>query len=327
MKIFGHNKPIIPFEVEQERWMVYKNITLKPDKKYVGYFKKGDILELTRQRRLWKEDQLGTLTNTGVLYFHPSAKFPRYKLKDSDYTRCIKVNRADFIVVGSIYPQGERYVIFEDVNNLYIIQGRFQGIGNLIPEFEKIGLKVKLLYNGYACRYNEDQQIIFYPPTNIPLILDKTLDKKVNKIMPSLDLQTANQIKALLNSSDQNNMELGLKTLASLNVQETPYAVKALLSLNTNWTKTSARNHVGVSTMLKNINLNPSYIKGGGFLNKVNYINKGEYTEADKLLGRQIMAEKAENIAKQNIAFVKQILGLEGAGFNIDLNIDINENI
>ena len=45
---------------------------------------------------------ISTLTPNAVLYFSTTSEFPRFKLSDTGYKRCIKIEKADFIVMGEL---------------------------------------------------------------------------------------------------------------------------------------------------------------------------------------------------------------------------------
>ena len=53
------------------------------------------------------ETKLKTLTSTltpnTTLYFSASSEFPRFKLTDTGYKRCIKIDKADFVVMGESF--------------------------------------------------------------------------------------------------------------------------------------------------------------------------------------------------------------------------------
>ena len=42
------------------------------------------------------------------IYFHPKSKFPRFKLCETSYKRCIKKGKEDFIIIGDIHINSER---------------------------------------------------------------------------------------------------------------------------------------------------------------------------------------------------------------------------
>ena len=65
----------------------------------------------------------GTLKSGDTLYFSKSSEFPRFKLQGSEYKRCIKLDKADCVVVGGLTGnQDNSYVFLEDELNIYCVR-------------------------------------------------------------------------------------------------------------------------------------------------------------------------------------------------------------
>ena len=94
MKIYGHNKPVI------ELGYTWNNGSYRFFPKEGSLFSQNSIIDLQPSVRKLDSSRFGTLADSGVLFFDKSATFPRYKLAESNYKRCIKVEKADFIVIS-----------------------------------------------------------------------------------------------------------------------------------------------------------------------------------------------------------------------------------
>ena len=70
-----------------------------------------------------------SLKKGSTLYFGKTSKFPRFKLAStSDYKRCIKLDKADFVVLGNAIPadyHGSNCIVIEDDKNVYFISSDY----------------------------------------------------------------------------------------------------------------------------------------------------------------------------------------------------------
>ena len=70
---------------------------------YTYSFSRSGKYNIYPATKLAVEAKLKTLTSTltpnAVLYFSTSSEFPRFKLSDTGYKRCIKIEKADFMAV------------------------------------------------------------------------------------------------------------------------------------------------------------------------------------------------------------------------------------
>lgn len=258
MKIVGIDKPIKCFRINSR----YPNGRFSSAEYYYAEIEelygigKNNVIELTETPRKFKPEQFGTLTDSATLFFDKSATFPRYKLEGTNYKRCIKVDKADFIVVDkSIKPSisYRHYCVYEDSDNVYITDS--YNSGYISQCFNRAGIYPTHKYTGGICIYNQKEQILLANPPK-PLISDEDLNKKIDEnVSPVMTLDDAKQIITMLNSADMSVVDLGLKLLAGFSVSATPFSIKTLLLTNKKWTHTNARTSVGVKTLLTSLGI------------------------------------------------------------------------
>ena len=223
----------------------------------------------------------GTITDKSILYFNTNSKFPRFKLKDSGVKRCIKMEKANQIVVGEFSPTfyGHSFRVLEDSEYYYILDGYNynyyltyardpivkQRVTDFINDPIKFfndnhliyGSNLKEVYKGEVTFF--DERIDGYIEdiingTNIDLITDNQLDEFINKSYDSITYDDYKSIDDMMSSEDHTIAGLGLKTLIGFNVQKTPCAISLLIGKHQNISYLPEWNHVGVRQMLKSIN-------------------------------------------------------------------------
>ena len=125
MRIHGYTKPIKLFQVRYTRTNSLPKYTyqeLSPDTA-IGACTPNDVIELSGTKRTFNPNNFGKLTEGATLYFDKSATFPRYKLEGSGFKRCIKKEKADFIIVGKTDTKGyyrSWFYVYEDPNYMYV---------------------------------------------------------------------------------------------------------------------------------------------------------------------------------------------------------------
>lgn len=126
MRIHGYTKPIKLFQVRYSRSLhgaakyTYQEL---PPNTTIGACTQNDVIELSKTKRTFNSNNFGKLTEGATLYFDKSATFPRYKLEGSGFKRCIKKEKADFIIVGKTEPKGyyrSWFYVYEDPNYMYV---------------------------------------------------------------------------------------------------------------------------------------------------------------------------------------------------------------
>jgi hypothetical protein len=258
------------------------------------------------------------------LYFDKSATFPRYKLEGTEYKRCIKVEKADFIVVDkNVAPEltWRSYYIFEDSNNIYITDTH--NIRYAAEAFKRANINPVSKYSGNVCVYKQNSAILLTTPPK-PLISDEDLNKKIDKdVSPVMSYDDAKQIITMLNSADMSVVDLGLKLLAGFSTSATPFSIKTILLTNKKWTATNARNSVGVKTLLTSLNID-RYKAESRFPYNISHLNDGNvYSEDDLKLGRRLLKISVENYM-QNV-LQREIEIFEGPNVGFKINITVEE--
>lgn len=329
MQIVGETKPIKPFRVTskyvdgQSRFHggSYEYYYQECDDLYG--INKNDIIELTSTPRKFKPEWFGQLTDSATLYFDKSATFPRYKLEGTEYKRCIKVEKADFIIVdkNTVAEQTWRsYYVFEDNNNVYITDA--YNIKYVSEAFRRSHINPMSKYSGQVCIYKPNSAILLAPPPK-PLISDEDLNKKIDKdISPVMSYDDAKQIITMLNSADTSVVDLGLKLLAGFSTSATPFSIKTILLTNKKWTGTNARNSVGVKTLLTSLNID-RYKAESRFPYNISYLNDGNaYSEDDLKLGRRLLKMSVENYMQNALQREIEIFEGPNVGFKITITVE-----
>lgn len=251
----------------------------------------------------------GTIKPGDVLYFGKSSNFPRFKLQNSEYKRCIKIDKANCVVLGDISGyQDNGYTFLEDEEYIYCVKPSFTGhirCGNGAKRAEwqndwfkyivnhKLfyGANIQIIYSGYYSYFSKDigedvENIMNGTYTN--LITDEEVDKAINQ---GFDLITEDDISSIcdmLDSPDTSTQGLGLKMLSGYNVQATPLTIRTMLGIRPHLARLSEWKSVGVQQVVNSINLTsfgsfPSNIYG---LLKPSKL--GEYTDYDKNLCKRL---------------------------------------
>ena len=329
MQIVGITKPIKTIRLtyrdsDPTSWRMNNREYIIQETDGLYGINKNDIIELTSTPRKFKPEQFGVLTDSATLYFDKSATFPRYKLEGTEYKRCIKVDKADFIIVDkTIKPtQSYRnYYVFEDADYVYILDTYQTTYIN--QAFRNSGLSPKSIYSGVIQIYGQKEQILLITPPK-PLISDEDLNKKIDTtISPEMTLDDAKQIITMLNSADTSVVDLGLKLLAGFSVNATPFSIKTILLTNKKWTSTNARNSVGVKSLLNSLGVD-RYQAESRFPWNISHLNDGKtYSEKDLKIGRSLLKLSIENYI--NNALSREIEIFEGPNVGFKVNISVEE--
>lgn len=328
MRIHGYTKPIKLFQVRYVRTNGRPEYTyqeLSSDQN-IGACTPNDVIELSGTKRTFNPNNFGKLTEGATLYFDKSATFPRYKLEGSGFKRCIKKEKADFIIVGKTDAKSyyrSWFYVYEDPNYMYVGYYASDDVGNQ-NAFRKAGLtNMKLVWNGHCTIYGPNSQILLETNPTKPLIYDTDLDAYINKTLPTITEADVKQILTMLASNDNSIVDLGLKTLASYNTTSRPMTTKTILLINNNWTKTSGSS-VAVETMLESLKLTRNVCKSYNLRSRLYYINQTDipYTDEDKILARSIMRDCVIELLEKEITPFRSIFESENINFKITLNVE-----
>lgn len=261
---------------------------------------------------------LSSINRSATLYFDKSCTFPRYKLQGTDFKRCVKLDKADYIIIPDItkfrlydVPASFDYMLTID-DNIYLYSKGFyeyydelkQGVSSNITHFLECYSKSALTtVISIALEYNK------------PLIYEADLDKIISKDLEKLDDESLMSIFEMMSSQDEASIELGCKLLASYDVYETTLASAMLLFLTQkNWIRNKGAKSVSFTSMLQNLKY-PHY----GFSN-VDYIfqNFPISSDKDKHLAQLLVEPWIRQIIEEATQFK-----IEKCPFKIELNIEI----
>lgn len=200
------------------------------------YICKGDISSVTNKINnniIKKED----INQSATLYFDKACTFPRYKLQDTNFKRCVKLDKADYIVIPKL-PNTFAYSFkefwtreFEHNNIIYRCNSDIDYLLNSIDR-EK--------YNPYIINnddyvYADNKRIgefIYNVLNNYnkPFIKEDDLDKLISKNnLEKLDYDSLISLYEMLNSTDQDSIELGCKLLTTFDIFDKRLSVSFVL--------------------------------------------------------------------------------------------------
>lgn len=214
------------------------------------------------------------INRSSVLYFDKSCTFPRYKLQDTTFKRCIKLDKADYVVIprlsksvvtGEFSSKSIKYKCYYNSRELYFTEtlyNKYSSLRNIAEEIENSSF----MYTSSkeeACLINN----IFTLYNNKSIIYEDELDFIISSNLEKLDEESMFSIYEMLNSSDYSSVELGCKLLTSFNVFETSLTVAFLLFLTQDhWIQNKAAKSVGFQSMLQTLNYPTS---GFGYIDPI----------------------------------------------------------
>ena len=330
MRIHGYTKPIKLFQVRYTRTVngvakyTYQEL---PSNTTIGACTLNDVIELSGTKRTFNPNNFGKLTEGATLYFDKSATFPRYKLEGSGFKRCIKKEKADFIIVGKTDAKGyyrSWFYVYEDPNYMYVAYYATDDAANQ-KAFREAGLtNMKLVWNGHCNIYGPYSQILLETNPTKPLIYDTDLDAYINKTLPTITESDVKQILTMLTSNDNSIVDLGLKTLASYDTTSRPMTTKAILLINNGWTRANGSTSVAVETMLTSLGLTRAHCSNYNLKSRLNWINQTNtpYTDEDKVLARSIMRDCIVELLEKELAPFRRTFESENMNFKITLNVE-----
>lgn len=232
---------------------------------YRNYNKTGDPFYETAWHRgmvsdgfLYPKQDLNDIDNLRVkalnpestLYFDPGSGFPRFKLGLTDNKRCIKIPKADYIVVSGDTDYSitkESYVVIHDNEDYYIVEqddwntwfsGSMLGFMNQVQPYHTFKGQPTIIYNGRIQSYNKKNQYLAKYADNeytVPFITDNDLDKICCSMCPEPTYDEFKSIIDMLDSDDASVVQLGIKMLAGYNVDKYKLSFRMILCTRRNW--------------------------------------------------------------------------------------------
>lgn len=209
-----------------------------------------------------------TLNPDSRLYFDQGSGFPRFKLGLTSQKRCIKQEKADYIVVSgsSDYDYtSDRYIAIEDNSNIYLIKEQeFKDeFHNNMNTFQKdlapyiTFTSPTIVYTGilygydknsvYLAKYAEGEYTLDY-------ITDIDLDKMINNLCPEPTYNELESVIDMLNSEDAATVQLGVKMIQGYNVDKYKMTLRLILCTRSNW-YLFTKNTVGTKQLMETLGL------------------------------------------------------------------------
>lgn len=284
-----------------------------------------NFIEKKYYDELIKKIEYSELTKDATLYFSKSSTFPRLKLENTGFKRCIKLDKADFIIINpnSLTNLTERWYVIETDTAIYI-SGYWDFYRNR-TDLEKflgftISSSILTTIHGYELSEKRKDLLKLLQEPNVKFVNDDELNKTINKSDQILDKETMFAIHDMLKSSDLDTIELGLKMLTGFNIDETPLTISTLLLLNQRWWTTNARTNVLVQNMIKQLDISNKRVSYG-FPHSISYLRStaAKASEYDKELTKSLIFDKIvkyiNNSLSKDIEFFKL--------FNTDIKVEI----
>lgn len=274
---------------------------------------------------LIKKIKYSELTKNTTLYFSKSSNFPRLKLENTGFKRCIKLDKADFVVINpsSLTDLTETWYAIETDTTIYL--GSYWTIYRNRTELEKfLGFTVSssmlITIRAYELSEKRKDLLKLLQEPNIKFISDDELNRTINKSDQILDKETMMTIHDMLASSDLDTIELGLKMLTGFNIDETPLTISTLLLLNQRWWTTNARTNVLVQNMIKQLDISNKRASCG-FPYCISYLRSTaeKANEYDKELTKSLIFDKIVKYITVNLSKDIEFFKL----FNTDIKIEI----
>lgn len=186
--------------------------------KHYDYVLKSDFENISNQICV---SDTSKVPSDAKLCFNATSKFPRFKLEQTNYKRKIKPELADYIIINTEIPvNGSRlYVYTNNVDTLYVCF-----------DCAPANKDAKLLDSMVYTLTSNVKEYLDLHKSNYKYLSDDQLNALCDNCAPDLNLDTLNQIMNLVFSTDKENIELGLKVFASVNVSKYPMTTRYLLS-------------------------------------------------------------------------------------------------
>lgn len=312
MNLLGTNKKII--------WVARKYVTSggieHPELHYPDYTGSA-LMKMDDYYNLKNALKIGKLTPTSKLFFSKTSKVPRIKLQNTELQRCIKVDKADLIVIpDNLNFKCDYTSAYEDDTTVYLIAS-YSNEGM----FLKAHPNIQRISGGFIVLSKDAEETIkLMQDSNLTFIYDKEVNKMIDKNSSPITIDDLNSIKEMINSqTDSEIVGLGLKTLSSLNVSEFPLTVKTFLMLNNHrWPYNSAKQQVDVKNMLASIDL--LGWNHFSFPYDFRYLNKDKtYSDEDRAMAKILMMDKIKKELSERVESILDVCQV----YDIDVKLNI----
>ena len=284
-----NNEPVYSFSMWDHTRNVSRNNRTSPIQRW--YWGSGDILYLGKiDRNQFKFQE--SAPDGSTFLFDKYSEFPRTKLQYTTFKRCIKQDKADFIIVnsnsdhigntqGALFKIDDKYVLVDDIHRSY------RTINDFIRSLNLYGYKsIECIYDGIystlTARNSWTIKVLDGEYTK-PIMTDAALTKIVNKQGDGLSEDTINQVVDMLKSPDREVNKLALVTLCGFNTDQYRQSLKFLLEFYPNW-KSISSTGVLIDNLMDSLGVSTKYVSNPNSLLNSVFNKPTESDEDEKLL-------------------------------------------
>ncbi len=252
------------------------------------------------------QNYVTSIPKDATLLFDKSSQYPRYKLGLTEHKRCIKPEKADYIVVGEdnshrilnvyIYKCGDRMLMVESTTIFAkkpgILRDYIMDILDIEPHIVYAG---QVLITGKHSEFMYQYMVGNYTHK---FITDNDLDNVINNILVDPQFEELLAIANQLNSPDAETRKLALKMLVPYNSTKYKLSLRLVLHFS-NHDMTQDIGDVATQQLIKTLNLTKySFTPWLNVQTKLAYsYHAGEqYTVEDIAIAKELVKEllKAE---------------------------------
>lgn len=249
------------------------------------------------------KQKVTSVGSKSTLFFDQSSKFPRFKLGLTDNKRCIKIPKADYIVVSgdaNVRTSDKYYVVIEDSNTMYFVLqdewdtwfgGRLSDFETQLLGYHNFTSDAKVIYKGKIQSYTKDSLYLakyVNGEYTVPFITDNDLDKLCCNMCPEPTYEEFLSIIDMLNSDDASIVQLGIKMLVGYNVEKYKLSFRLILQTRANW-YTYCRNLVACKQLMETLGINQYYINDSFSYGSSHCQKAGEtYTAEDVAIAKKL---------------------------------------
>lgn len=339
------NKPIRFLRCAQ--WGILKSVIDNMGWEYLWDKKGSDLIvnpiSYTDFRNKLKNTQKTELKDGSVLLFSKTSKFPRFKLEGTTFKRCIKVDKADCVVINCLdFTSYDHRYVLEGAENYYVVQEAlptFYGSNDkqYVREYADdlynflkkrpymFGEKVtpKLIYSDVSIAITKDSNVVYNIMTDkiTSTITDDALDKIVSSTLDDINEDAFNSIKEMFDSPDMSTVGLGLRLLAGYNISKASIAVQILLRYNYYKLRdTNEWNSVAVKQLIKHINFN---MIGYSIRSLYTYFKYVPINDLDKKLCAELLKSYTKKVFSNTINEINDAICKNNIyNFKVSVNVE-----
>lgn len=188
----------------------------------------------------------GTIPGISTLYFDDSSDFPRTRLCVSDFKRCIKLSKANFIVVKDkvTHNNMETHHIFIDNSGIYyaisdlnystLFGSSFDVMKNALSVSDPAIYSWTHVYSGKLTTIdtNDCENLFKYlnGEYTMPFITDKQLFDQINSSLQEPTIDDMLSLWDMLKSTDKSIVKLGVDMVAGFNLTKYRLSFRLLLA-------------------------------------------------------------------------------------------------